>query len=173
MGMPKDIGIIDLMLGIPSPDPKPSYDFMRPLFRDAESLRSFEFPVEYMFKDVPKTGRREDYIKYTLEEMDKYGIERALIGVSSGDETSAQALRRTSPEQCSKDSRRWRESSCARPSVGRPPDGIGSVRRSRLSSFASLPSVRPVSSLPFRLRTGSPSRSQRSSCSATATLQRR
>jgi predicted TIM-barrel fold metal-dependent hydrolase len=92
--MPKDIGIIDLMLGIPSPDPKPAYDFMRPLFRDAESLRSFEFPVEYMFKDVPKTGRREDYIKYTLEEMDKYGIERALIGVASGDETSAQALRR-------------------------------------------------------------------------------
>jgi predicted TIM-barrel fold metal-dependent hydrolase len=94
VGMPKDIGIIDLMLGIPSPDPKPAYDFMRPLFRDAESLRSFEFPVEYMFKDVPKTGRREDYIKYTLEEMDKYGIERALIGVSSGDATSAQALRR-------------------------------------------------------------------------------
>jgi hypothetical protein len=69
MPMPRDIGIIDLMLGIPSPDPKGSYDFMKPLFRDEESRRSFEFPVEYMFKDVPKTGRHEDYIQYTLDKM--------------------------------------------------------------------------------------------------------
>ena len=85
MGMPSGIPIIDLMLGIPSADPKPSYGFMRPLFRDRESLESFDFPVEYIFKDVPKTGRRDDYIKYTLEEMDKYGIERGLIGVSESD----------------------------------------------------------------------------------------
>ena len=94
MAMPKDVRIIDLMLGIPSPDPKPNYDFMKPLFRDAESLRSFEFPVEYMFKDVPKTATQDDYIKYTLQEMDTYGIERALIGVSEDDETSREALRR-------------------------------------------------------------------------------
>ena len=94
MAMPTDVGVIDLMLGIPSPDPKPSYDFMRPLFRDPESLRSFDFPVEYMFKDVPQTGRREDYIKYTLQQMDQYGIERALIGVGEGDGTSVEALRR-------------------------------------------------------------------------------
>jgi len=72
MGMPPGIAIIDLMLGIPSQDPKPSYGFMRPLFRDRESLESFDFPVEYMFKDVPKTGRRDDYVQYTLDEMDKY-----------------------------------------------------------------------------------------------------
>ena len=69
MSMPKNVAIIDLMLGIPSEDPKPSYGFMRPLFRDRESLESFDFPVEYMFKDVPKTGRRDDYIQYTLEQM--------------------------------------------------------------------------------------------------------
>ena len=93
MPMPRDIGIIDLMMGIPSPDPKRSYDFMRPLFRDKESLQSFEFPVEYMFKDVPKTGRHEDYIRYTLEQMDKHSIERALIGTSLHDETGKRALR--------------------------------------------------------------------------------
>ena len=93
MPMPRDIGIIDLMMGIPSPEPKRSYDFMRPLFRDKESLESFEFPVEYMFKDVPKTGRHEDYIRYTLEQMDKHGIERALIGTSLRDETGKRALR--------------------------------------------------------------------------------
>ena len=36
MPMPKDVGIIDLMLGIPSRDPTPQYAFMKPLFRDAD-----------------------------------------------------------------------------------------------------------------------------------------
>jgi predicted TIM-barrel fold metal-dependent hydrolase len=93
MAMPKNVPIIDLMLGIPSADARPNYDFMRPLFRDRESRESFEFPVEYMFKDVPKTGRRDDYVKYTLEQMDEYGIERGLIGVSEQDETSRLAIR--------------------------------------------------------------------------------
>jgi hypothetical protein len=30
MAMPRDLGIIDLMLGIPSPDPTPQYAFMKP-----------------------------------------------------------------------------------------------------------------------------------------------
>ena len=94
MSMPTDIGIIDLMLGIPSTDQKRSYDFMRPLFRDAESLRSFDFPVEYMFKDFPKVEKQEDYITYTLELMDRFGIERALMGVSRDGEVGQIALRR-------------------------------------------------------------------------------
>jgi predicted TIM-barrel fold metal-dependent hydrolase len=93
MPMPRDIGIVDLMMGIPSPEPKRQYDFMRPLFRDRESLEAFEFPVEYMFKDVPRTGSHEDYIAYTLKEMDRFGIEKALIGVSLDDETAKRALR--------------------------------------------------------------------------------
>ncbi len=93
MPMPTDIGIIDLMLGIPSPDQPSTYDFMKPLLRDKQSLEQFEFPVEYMFKDVPKTGQQSDYIKYTLEKMDQHGIERAMIGVSLENETSRLALR--------------------------------------------------------------------------------
>ncbi len=85
MGMPRDIGIIDLMLGIPSADPKPAYEFLRPLLRDRESLESIERPVEYLFKDVPRSGSRDDFIAYTLGEMDRHGIERALIGVSEED----------------------------------------------------------------------------------------
>ena len=93
MPMPRDVGVIDLMLGIPSPAPKRQYDFMRPLFRDRESRESFDFPVEYMFKDVPKTGTHDDYIRYTLEQMDRFGIEKALIGVSLDDDTAQRALR--------------------------------------------------------------------------------
>jgi hypothetical protein len=66
---------------------------MRPLFRDAESLQSFDFPVEYMFKDVPTFSSLGDRIKYTLEEMDKYNVERAMIGVSFSDEVAQRAVR--------------------------------------------------------------------------------
>ena len=91
--MPSEIPIIDLMLGLPSEEAKRSYDFMRPLFKDKQSLESFDFPVEYMFKDVPTFSKLDDRITYTLEQMDKFNIERALIGVSLTDEVSKAALR--------------------------------------------------------------------------------
>ncbi|MFP6640861.1 MAG: amidohydrolase family protein [Myxococcota bacterium] len=93
MAMPTDIPVIDLMLGFPSEEAKRSYEFMRPLFRDKQSLESFDFPVEYMFKDVPTFSGIGDRIKYTLEQMDTFNIERALIGVSLKDEVSKVALR--------------------------------------------------------------------------------
>ena len=93
MPMPTDIPIIDLMLGLPSEEAKRTYDFMRPLFRDKQSLESFDFPVEYMFKDVPTFSNLGDRIKYTLEQMDAFNIERALIGVSLRDEVAKTALR--------------------------------------------------------------------------------
>jgi predicted TIM-barrel fold metal-dependent hydrolase len=80
--MPTDVPIIDTMLSVPSAEQRRSYDFMRPLLRDEESLRSFEFPVQYMFKDFPKVSKQEDYLTYTLHLMDRYGIERAMTGVT-------------------------------------------------------------------------------------------
>jgi predicted TIM-barrel fold metal-dependent hydrolase len=98
MPMPSGLGIVDLMLGIPSGDEKRVYDFMRPLFRDQESLKDFDFPVQYMFKDFPKVSKQEDYIGYTLQLMDKYGIEKAQIGVSRDGVVSQTALR-THPDR--------------------------------------------------------------------------
>ena len=46
-----------------------------------------------MFKNVPVFSALDDRIKYTLDEMDKYRIERALIGVSATDDVAQQALR--------------------------------------------------------------------------------
>ncbi len=88
MPMPSGIPIIDTMLSVPSGEQKRNYDFMRPLFRDAESLRSFDFPVQYMFKEFPKVEKQEDYITYTLELMDRFGIERGMTGVSLEDPES-------------------------------------------------------------------------------------
>ena len=80
--MPTDIGIIDLMLGIPDPGAKESwYDFLKPNLRDAESA-TFTFPAQYMFKEVPEDPTEGDMIEYTLDQMDGHGIEKALIGIN-------------------------------------------------------------------------------------------
>ena len=88
MGMPTNVGVIDLMLQIPAADGKKRYDFLRPLLLDQESRDSFDFPAQYMFKDVPDVGKSSDYVLLTLREMDKYGIERAMVGMSATSSTA-------------------------------------------------------------------------------------
>ena len=83
MPMPTDIGVIDLMIGFPQADRRHNYDFLRANLRDRESLDDFEFPAQYMFKNVPKGEARDDQVAALLELMDKFGIERAMIGVGS------------------------------------------------------------------------------------------
>ena len=51
MTRPRDIGVIDTMIGFPAEDFR-MYDFIRAQLK--ESSADFEFPVEYMFKGVPK-----------------------------------------------------------------------------------------------------------------------
>ena len=46
-----------------------------------------------MFKDFPKVTKQEDYIGYTLQLMDKFGIEKAMIGVSLENAVAQQALK--------------------------------------------------------------------------------
>ena len=89
-----EIGAIDLMLGIMCDDEKSKYDYMQPLLRDQESRGSFEFPAQYMFKHVPENIKRADYVQYTVDEMDKYGIDKALVGLDSERNGPADALKR-------------------------------------------------------------------------------
>ena len=58
MGMPKDVGVVDTMIGFPHPDMKEAYRFITRQTKDVESREEFGFPVEYMFKDVPEQGAR-------------------------------------------------------------------------------------------------------------------
>jgi uncharacterized protein len=91
MPMPEGIGIVDLMLSFPITDPGKMYEFLRKAARDQGSKES-KFPVEYMFKGVPHDfGKGQDPLEATLGEMDKWGIERAMIG--TGGETSLRALK--------------------------------------------------------------------------------
>ncbi len=93
MTMPSDIGIIDLMLGIPEGNKKDWYEFLRGQLHDKESLEEFEFPVQYMFKDVPKDIPKDaDAVAVVLDEMDHHDIERAMIGVGFERDVSLRAL---------------------------------------------------------------------------------
>jgi len=52
-------------------------------------------PAQYMFKDLPKVGKRDDYIAYTLEKMDEFNIEKAMLGVDEGQyETQCEAVKK-------------------------------------------------------------------------------
>jgi len=90
MPVPESIGIVDTMIGFPAED-FAMYDFIREQLKDPSA--KFEFPVEYMFKQVPKElyGSSMDPVALTLNEMDKHGVEIGLIGV--GGEVSRKALK--------------------------------------------------------------------------------
>jgi len=85
MPMPTDIGVIDLMLAIPGDDSSSFYDWIKPLLLDRESHEQFSMPAQYMFKDIPDTRNEADAIVYTLAQMDKHGIERAMLGLGFSD----------------------------------------------------------------------------------------
>ncbi|HZT65074.1 MAG TPA: amidohydrolase family protein [Acidimicrobiales bacterium] len=91
--MPTDIGVIDTMLGFPAADMKEQYRFITTRTKDSQSREEFAFPVEYMFKDVPdkRIDRSNDPLSITLAEMDRWGIEKAMIGVHG--EVSERALK--------------------------------------------------------------------------------
>jgi uncharacterized protein len=84
------------MIAPPFRDSKRTYEFLRANLRDRESLEDFEFPAQYMFKDVPHPEPGDDSVRFLLEQMDKFGIERGMLGVgfqSSRAEDSLRALR--------------------------------------------------------------------------------
>jgi predicted TIM-barrel fold metal-dependent hydrolase len=98
MPMPNDIPIIDLMMGIPSDEKSGWYDFMQPLLLDQESREMFSMPAQYMF-DVPDLDNLEDCIAFTLDEMDKYNIERAMLNVHGDPSITHDRALREHPER--------------------------------------------------------------------------
>ncbi len=89
MTMPKDIGIVDTMIGFPASD-FAQYDFIRKQLKDGST--DFDFPVEYMFKNVPKElYGTKDPLSITLHEMDRFGVEIGLIG--AGGDISQKAIK--------------------------------------------------------------------------------
>ena len=95
MAGPVGVPVIDTMIGFPH-EGSAQYDFIRKQTKDRESKESFDFPVEYMFKDVPKGLPTDDPVSLVLQQMDRFGIERAMIGVT---EDSATLALKTFPDR--------------------------------------------------------------------------
>ena len=89
MAGPVGLPVIDTMIGFPH-EGFDQYDFIRRQTKDRESKENFEFPVEYMFKDVPKGLPTDDPVSLLLQQLDRFGIEKAVIGV--GEESAKKAL---------------------------------------------------------------------------------
>lgn len=92
MSYPSDIKVIDLMMNIPGDDNSQWYEFLKPLLLDAESRSAFKMPAQYMFKDIPQTGKQDDYIAYTVAKMDEFNIEKAMLGIRGDNEFNLQAI---------------------------------------------------------------------------------
>lgn len=92
--MIKGVAAIDLMLNVPGEDMSGWYEFMKPLLLDRESREVFAMPAEYMFKDIPEIAKQADYVAYTVAEMDRCGIERAMVGIDGSPSANLDALRR-------------------------------------------------------------------------------
>lgn len=84
MAFPKDIRVIDTMLGIPAgPDRSDWYSWFAPLIRDRETRENFKMPAQYMFRNIPDIGEEKDYIGWTVGQMDAHNIETALVGCNA------------------------------------------------------------------------------------------
>jgi uncharacterized protein len=94
MPLPTDVKVIDLMMGIPSEDHSDWYDFIKPLLMDKESLEQFKMPAQYLFRDIPRVGQQADYIAYVVAKMDKFNIERAMLGIDDQYAAHREALGR-------------------------------------------------------------------------------
>ena len=83
MSFDSSIGVIDLMLNIPDPNDRAWYDFLKPLLRD-EASRNFEkMPAEHLFRHIPEIAHQDDYVAWTVAQMDTFGIDKAMVGVVS------------------------------------------------------------------------------------------
>ena len=96
MGFPKDVRVIETMIGTRAGETaKLNYENLTGM-KDKET-ESFNFPAQYMFKDVPWSDQARNFEKQTeppqgadllLPYMEKHNIEVSMIGVGPGQERS-------------------------------------------------------------------------------------
>jgi predicted TIM-barrel fold metal-dependent hydrolase len=97
--MPRDVKIVDLMMAIPVSETNAEwYEQFKPLLMDQESREQFKMPAQYLFKDIPLLASRADYVHFLVEQMDRHGIDVALVGCSADLQVAA-AARRDYPQR--------------------------------------------------------------------------
>ena len=92
MSWPADLGVIDLMLGVPS-DRSGWQRHFAGAIRDAGSA-DLRQPAGYMFHDLPDIDPADDFPALLVAEMDRFGIDQGLLPVAFGDEWGRAAVAR-------------------------------------------------------------------------------
>ncbi len=87
---PPDLGVIDLMIGVPSDRNGWQRQFAGAI-RDAGS-RELRQPAGYMFKDLPDVDSTADFTSLLLAEMDRFGIAQGLLPVAFDDEWGCRSV---------------------------------------------------------------------------------
>jgi len=90
---PFDVGVVDLMVALPTGGGDAWRDQLAPLLKDAGSA-SFSHPASYMYRNLPAARTASDPVSAVLDEMDRFGVERALVGIDPADDAGVRALRR-------------------------------------------------------------------------------
>lgn len=91
MTNPFGVPVIDLMVGLPPATGDQGWrDQLSPLLKDPDS-RTFAHPASYMFRNLPAARYADDPVAAVLDEMDRFGVERAMIGVNPDDDVSRRA----------------------------------------------------------------------------------
>ena len=84
MSFPSDVGVVDLMMGIPEGAKKDWYGFLRAGLMDDESKDDGVPRRSTCSRTCPKDIDAEaDPVAVVLGEMDHFGIEKAMLGVTS------------------------------------------------------------------------------------------
>src|SRR5262245_32972523 len=79
MPMPADIPVIDTMMAIPD-SPSAIYDRIRPQLRDGTG--SAAVPTSYLYDKGAAITDSANLIPMVLDQMDRFGVERAMIEVA-------------------------------------------------------------------------------------------
>jgi hypothetical protein len=81
MTTPFEVGVVDLMVALPpAPGDETWRDQLRPLLKDRESA-DFAHPASYLYRNLPAARYAPDPVSAVLDEMDRFGVDRAMVGV--------------------------------------------------------------------------------------------
>lgn len=93
MAAPFDVGVVDLMVALPpAPGDESWRDQLAPLLKD-EGSRELRHPASYMFQNLPSARFADDPLSAVLAEMDRFGVEQALVGVDAANPVAVRGLR--------------------------------------------------------------------------------
>ncbi|MGA2756661.1 MAG: amidohydrolase family protein [Solirubrobacteraceae bacterium] len=81
---PTDVRPVDVYISFPQTNPSATTDRYRSVLKDADSQATERHPAEYMFKDIPAViTEDDDPVAVLLAELDRHGIELALVNLDS------------------------------------------------------------------------------------------